>query len=124
MTMKRTFLIAGGLFAIALTPSARSADLSPMIVTNLAGGLRIQQGIPCDDDVDLTTPVTGGLIAIAPAGGIDVPGGKQFTLTRATVSFAPFSIDRSCLGFGEMRNYSAINVQLARAASFTATPAG
>jgi len=125
MKTKWMVLVLGGVSGIALTAAvARSADLQPLVVTGLAGALRIQQSVPCGSDVDQTTPVTSGRIEISPATGIDVPGGKRFVLTRANVTFAPFSISRSCLGVSETRNYTEIGVQLAQITSVTATPVG
>jgi hypothetical protein len=125
MNIKSKLLVSGVVGATMLAATfARSADLSPATVTNLTGDLRIQQGIPCDNDVDQTTPVTGGAIELSPAEGIDVAGGRQFTLTNVRVTFGAFSISRSCLGFGQTRSYSEIGVQLARAVTFVGTPLG
>ena len=93
-----------------------------MIVDTLGGHLRIVQEVPCDDDVNQTTPVTAGRIEMTPAGGIDVPGGKRFTLVRANVVFAPFALHASCDGLGESREYGEVGVQLAIAGPFTAVP--
>src|SRR2546427_2593372 len=124
MKTKWTVLVLG-VSGIALTAAlARSADLQPLVATGLAGTLRIQQSVPCANDVDQTTPVTSGRIELSPATGIDVPGGKRFVLTRASVTFAPLSISRSCLGVSGTRNYTEIGVQLAQITSFTAAPMG
>jgi hypothetical protein len=80
--------------------------------------------VPCDNDVDQTTDVVSGRLELTPAEGIPVAGGRRFTLTAATIRFAPFSVSRSCLGFGETRNYTEVGVQLAQVMSFTASPAG
>ena len=125
MKTKWTIEVAGGLCGVALTAAlAQGADLQPLVVTDLAGALRIQQGIPCGHDVDQTTPVAHGRIELTPATGIDGPDGKRFVLTRASLSFAPFSIFRSCLGQSETKNYTEVGVQLAHITSFTATPTG
>src|SRR6266496_1644510 len=97
--MTTTWMLAlfGGISGVALAATlAGSADLQPMVITDLAGTLRIEQGMPCAPDVDQTTPVSRGRLEIGPVDGIDVLGGKLFTLTRATVFFAPFSISGSC----------------------------
>ncbi len=121
MTTKRMLLLTGALSAVALTAvTAGSADLQPMVVGGLTGTLRIQQGIPCADDVDQTTPITAGRLELTPSQGVDVIGGKRFALSRVSVSFAAFSIHRDCLGFGDTRSYTDIGVQLAHAVSFTA----
>src|SRR2546427_3537190 len=116
MNNKWMVLLIGGMSGIAAAAALpSSANLSPMVVNDLAGSLRIQQGIPCDNnDVDLTTPVTAGRLEISPSEGIDVPGGKSFVLTRANVSFAPFQIHRSCLTIDRTRNYTEAGVQVAQ----------
>lgn len=121
--MKSIMLAIGGLCALLVGATARTADLEPVFVTNLTGGLRVQQDVPCDDDVDLTTPVTGGRLELAPSQGIDTTGGgKFFMMTRATLVFAGFSVSRSCLGISRTRTYTDIKVQIVRTVSFTATP--
>ena len=112
--------VLGVLGAIAAgSARARGADLQPMAVTDLSGQLRIQQGVPCADDVDQTTPVTGGRIEIAPADGVNVAGGKSFTMSRMGVFFAPFSVHRDCLGVGDTRNYTEVGAQLGGSVVFT-----
>ena len=115
-----TFLML--VVAAGMAPAAVQAAGRPLVVNNLTGTLRIEQGIPCDDDVDQTTPVTGGRLEISPPEGLSIPGGKRYALLTADISFAGFSIHRSCLGFDETRNYSVVRVQLARALSFDALP--
>jgi hypothetical protein len=113
--------ILGGL-AVTATP-VHSADLRPAVITGLTGTLHVVQPVPCDNVIDKTTPVNGGRFLLTPAEGLDAPGGgKRFTLTRADLSFAPFSASGSCLGIDETRSYDAIHVQLARAATFLAEP--
>lgn len=125
MKTKRTLLAAGGMIVAALVSAAAQVpNLQPMVVTNLTGHLRVEQEIPCTDDVDQTTPVTGGRIEITPSEGVDVPGGKAFVLSRVTVSFAGFSIHRSCLTVDRTRTYTEINVQLAQAVPFTGVHLG
>src|SRR5262245_8017157 len=115
--------ISGVVLAVSLSGSA--ADPTPLVVTSPTGTLHVQQGVPCADDVDLTTPITGGRIEITPGDGIDVGGGnKQFGLARLNLSFESFSVHRECLLVGETRSYTEIGAELARAVNFTATPAG
>lgn len=124
--MKSTVLSLSGIAAVLLAATfVQTADLQPVHVTNLTGGLRIQQGVPCADDIDLTTPVTGGRIELSPSEGVPTSGGGRFfMMTRATMSFAGFSVSRSCLGFDRTRTYTEIKVQITRGVSFTATPTG
>lgn len=121
-----TALLIGGLIVSAPPPAAAQTpvDLRPMIVTNLTGQLRVQQGVPCGGIVDLTTPVTGGRLLLTPAEGLNVAGGKLFALTRSDVFFAGFSVTRTCSLITETRTYTEVGVQLGRAVSFTAASAG
>jgi Thrombospondin type 3 repeat len=105
--------------------SAAAVDRTPGVVSDLTGTLRIQQSIPCADDVDMTTPVDGGRLEFTPAEGVAVTGGRRFALTRASASFAPFSITRSCTGIDSTtRSFDDVNVQLGSLVSFTAAASG
>ena len=117
-------LAAAAMFLSAPAVEAQSSILIPTVVSDLTGTLRIQQPIPCVDDVDMTTPVTAGRLELTPALGTDVAGGKEFTLTRGSIAFAPFSIHRSCATIDRTRNYTSVGVQLTRAIRFTATGSG
>jgi len=123
MITKWMLLLIGGMSAIALGAAlAESSNLQPMVVTNPTGTLHINQPLPgtCDN-VDQSTPVTQGRIEITPAEGLDVPGGRFFTVSRADLSFAPFTIERHCMTQDSKREYRELGVQLDRAVSFTAT---
>ena len=123
MTKKWMLGLFGALSGVVLAATlVQTADLKPMVVPGPEGTLRVQQGVPCAADVDLTTPIIGGRIEITPVEGVDVAGGKRFALTRLNLSFAPFSVTRDCLGFGETRNYTEESVELGRTVAFTATP--
>jgi len=125
MTRKWTLLSFGLLIALGLSPStSHGADTVAMAITGLTGTLQIQQHIPCSQTLNQTTDVTAGMITLTPAEGVDVPGGKLFALTRASLAFAPFSLSGTCHLFSRTRAYSALNVDLARAVSFVAAPAG
>src|SRR4051812_47261615 len=93
--------------ALAALPAAARAADQPLIVTGLSGGLRIDQPLPIGcDDVDLTPPVTGGLLEIAPgSGAVQVGPFRIFMLSRATLSFAPFRIHRDCDDNNVTRDY-------------------
>src|SRR5882672_4252070 len=125
MKTKWTLLVVGSASGIVLAAAlAHTADLQPMIVTSVTGTLHIQQKLPCQGSADKKTPVIDGRLEMTPAQGIDVAGGKFFALTRMNISFAPFSVSGSCLGVSEKRTYTAVSVQLGKAAQFTATAAG
>ena len=67
MTTKRTLLVAGAVSAIVLSaPLANAVALRPLIVTDPTGSVRIQQGMPCGDDLDITRPIVAGRIEVTP----------------------------------------------------------
>jgi hypothetical protein len=122
MKMNRLLLLIGTLGGAVVAFPARAADLRPMRVDDVSGTLRIQQEVPCDD-IDRTTPVSGGHIEITPAGGLDAgSGARTFVLSRASITFTPFTISKSCLTIDRTRAYTEVGVQLERAVSFTASP--
>jgi hypothetical protein len=121
MTTKCMLLVAGAIGGtLAVAPLATASDLTPAVVTNLSGTLRVQQDVPCADNVDQTTPVIGGRLELSPAEGYDIAGNKLFALTRVNVQFAGFSVTRSCLLISETRTYSDITVQEGNATPFVA----
>src|ERR687888_359707 len=121
MKTKCMLLVAGAISGmLAAAPLTAASDMTPAAVTNLTGTLHVEQDVPCADDVDLVTPVTGGRLELSPAEGYDVGLNKLFALTRVNVQFAGFSVTRSCLTVSETRTYSDISVQLGSAVSFTA----
>jgi len=96
MKTKWMRLVTGSASGIALAATlVHSADLQPMVVQNITGILHIVQKLPCDTVLTRDTPITRGRIVITPAEGFDVAGGKSFTLTGFTISFAPFTISAS-----------------------------
>jgi hypothetical protein len=124
MTRKRILILVGALAALA--PAATTAlEKRPMIVTNLAGSLHVQQSTPSGcSSVNLTTPLAGGTLELTPSEGFDFGAIKYFVLSAGTASFAPFSAHVSCLGgtVSDTRSYSAVGVQLSGAAEFFAYP--
>src|SRR5262245_41429165 len=109
-----TLLLIGTVGLSGLAPAAASAQGSgpqPLVVPAVSGDLRIEQPLPATcSDIDRTTPVTVGRIEISPAEGTPLLGLRYFVLTRATVSFAAFSIHRSCIGQDVTRNYTEVAV--------------
>ncbi len=123
MNLERALRVSVVLGTLVFTAaSAPAADL-PSVVTSLTGTLQISQNIPCSGTVNVTTTVSGGRIELTPAEGIDVTGGKQFSLSRATLTFTPFSASGSCGIFSGTQNYTEVAVQLMKGATFVAAPA-
>src|SRR5262245_59667606 len=97
MHTTHTLLVDGALSAILSAALARAIDLRPVVATNLRGTLRLQQSVPFDQIVDLTTNVEDGRLEMTPALGLDVEGGdKVFNLTSLTLFFTPFNVDGDC----------------------------
>jgi hypothetical protein len=124
--MKTKWMLLSGVLMAAAPAAAQAATVNrrPLVVTNLTGELRIEQSLPAAcGDVDQATQVTGGRMEITPAEGYEVTDGRRFDLTSATVTFAPFLIRRSCYLQSEVRDYTALAVQLGVAAApFKAVP--
>ena len=127
MTNKWMLGSVGAVAVIALAAQSGGAAVTasqPMTVQNLTGTLRVQQAIPCGNHVDKSTPVNGGRLVITPSDGVDVSGGKLFTLAAGSVTFAPFSMSGSCDGVSRTTNFQNVAVQLSRAVTFTAPALG
>jgi len=113
---------AGAAAVLSIGP-ASAIDLRPMIVTNLSGDLFIHQSLPCNQAVDISTPVVANsLLEITPAGGLSTRegglGAKTFMLTRMGVFFAPFTVDARCGNFHDKRRFSEVGIQLVHPVSF------
>ncbi len=125
MNTKWMLLLAGLLASGPVAAAAAEVHRQPLVVTNLTGELRIEQDLPdACGDVDQTTAVTGGRLEMAFGEGYEVADGRSFDLTRATVTFAPFLVRRSCFTQSETRDYTALAVQLGKVAPFIAVPTG
>ena len=126
MKTKRTLLAAGAVTAIVLSaPMANAVVLRSLVVLDPAGTVRIQQALPCGDDLDTTRPIAGGRIDVTPAViAADVRGGIVFDLTRMDLFLAPFSVHRECRGIAATAEFFEIGVRLARAVIFTGEPDG
>jgi len=126
MNTKRTLLVTGGLSAMLLWAAlAKAVDLQPLAVTNLRGTLTMVQSIPCNNIVNVETPLKDGRIEMSPALGVDLEGGdKIFHLTRMTLFFKPFKVNGECQGIRDSHSVTEIGVRLAGAVSFRAPALG
>jgi hypothetical protein len=64
MKPKWLLVFIGLVGVVAATVVAAGLGAEPAVVTGLTGTLRVQQGVPCASDVDLTTPVIGGRLVL------------------------------------------------------------
>jgi hypothetical protein len=107
------------LVAASLAGSLPAGAAEPNLVIAAGGQMRIQLAIPTDDDVDMTVPVTGGRIEIAPM--LFVPGLLgRFWLNAMSLTFADFVIDRRPFG---ARAFQAPGAHLRNAVSIVALEA-
>jgi hypothetical protein len=121
MTTTRLFMSAA-VTAIALSaPPAHAVGFRPLIVTDPTGSVRLQQGLPCGDDLDITRPIVGGRIEIAFTSARIPP---TFNLQKMDLFLAPFSVRRQCKGGEALAEYYEIGVKLVGGASFDGVPTG
>ena len=83
MKTKRTLLVTGVVSAMMLSAALATAAGETLTLTDLSGAVRIQQGLPCDQTLDMTATIQEGLMHITPqqttrAGGVLIV--SQFTL--------------------------------------------
>lgn len=117
MKTRRTLLVGGTFTAIALSATlAYAAPLPTLIVTDPRGSVHIQQGLPCDGNLDITRSIVGGRIEVTPISGRE----KQmlFDLSRLDVFLAPFSVHHQCRGIEATVEFYEIGLKLASAVRF------
>ena len=122
MNTSQTLLMAGAwaFSAIMLSATAaNAADPRPLIIVEVSGGARIQQGLPCGNTIDLTSPIVRGYMQMTwlpttRAGEVLVD------LTRVTMSLTPFQVEATCNGVRGSVEFREIGAQLASAVRFKA----
>ena len=121
MKTKR-LLMALAMSAIALSaPRANAIGFRPFIVVDPTGSVRIQQALPCGDDLDITQSIIGGRIEVAFTSTRIPP---TFNLTKMDLLLAPFSVRRQCRGIDATAEFYEIGIRLASAVSFVGEPTG
>jgi hypothetical protein len=123
MTTTQTLLMAGASSVIMLSAAlANAAGPRPLIITDVSGAVRIQQGLPCRNAMDLTTSIARGHMEMTwfQTTGTDV----LVDLTKVNLLLAPFHVEANCNGVGGFVDFREIGVQLAGAVRFKAEPAG
>jgi hypothetical protein len=118
----KQLLIAAAMSAIALgAPSVNAIGFRPLVVVDPTGSVRIQQALPCGDDLDLTRSITGGRIELALTSLRIQP---TFNLAKMDLFLEPFSVRRQCRGVDATAEFYEIGVRLAAAVSFDGVPTG
>jgi hypothetical protein len=123
MTNTHMLLKAVAMSAIVMSAAlANAATGRPLNITNVSGGARIQQSLPCGNTLDITSPVSQGFMGMT---WFQLKGNEVLIdLTRLTMFLSPFHVEANCRdvrGFVEFRE---IGMQLASAIRFKAQPAG
>jgi hypothetical protein len=120
MKMKQTLLVASAMSALVLSARpAQAQSFQTLIVTRPAGSVRIQQALPCGDDLNFARAVAGGRVELIPS---RVREELQFTLGRLELFLEPFAVRRTCSGIEATASFSEIGVRLASAVTFPVTP--
>jgi hypothetical protein len=120
-TTQMLFMAGAWAFSAIMMPAtANAANPRPLTITEVAGGARIQQGLPCGNTVDLTTPIVRGYMQMTwlPA----TRGEVLVDLTKLTMFLAPFNVEATCNGVGGAVEFREIGAQLASPVRFTARP--
>jgi len=84
--------------------------------------VRIQQALPCGDDLDLERKIAGGRIELALTSLRIQP--PTFNLAKMDLFLEPFSVGGQCLGDNATAEFYEIGVRLAGAVSFDGVPTG
>jgi hypothetical protein len=118
MNTAQTLLVAGALSAIMLSATpAQAADPRPLIITDVAGEVRILQDLPCKNTLDVTTKVVKGGMQMT---WLQMKGGEVLVdLTRLTMFLDPFHADATCNDVRGSVEFQEIGIQLASAVRFT-----
>jgi thrombospondin type 3 repeat protein len=118
----KQLLMAVAVSAIALAaPPAHAIGFRSLVVVDPTGSVRIQQALPCGDDLDLTRPIAGGRIELALTSLRIQP---TFNLAKMDLFLEPFSVRRQCRGVDATAEFYEIGVRLAGAVSFGGVPTG
>jgi hypothetical protein len=107
----QTRLLLAGLLACGTATTTRAAG---NLVVDTGGQMHVELELPYADDADRVVPVTMGRVELAPVQFMP-HFGARFWLTRMSLSFGDFSIDR--LVYGD-HSFTSVGVDLDGAVSF------
>jgi hypothetical protein len=125
MTTKHMLLMATAVSAIMVSSARVQTAGPPLVVTNVSGAVRIQQGLPCGDTLDVTTPIDQGRVDMSWSRNPDSPRTEvPFDLAALNVFVRPFHADATCAGVHGSVDFREIGIQLAGAVSFTGEQTG
>jgi hypothetical protein len=123
MTYTQTRLVIGAVGAMMLLAAqVQAAGPQRLSINNVSGDVRIQQGLPCKNTLELTTSIVQGRIDMTYL-QLDRAGTAfLIDLMRLNVFVKPFHVDDTCDGIKAAVDFREIGIQLASAIRFKATP--
>jgi hypothetical protein len=123
MNTVHTLLKAMAVSAIMLPATlANAATPRPLVITNVSGAARIQQPLPCGNNVDLTTQITQGYMGMT---WFQLTRGEVLVdLTRLTMFLTPFQVEANCNDVSGSVEFREIGLELASSVRFKAQLAG
>jgi hypothetical protein len=121
MKTVHTLLKAVAVSAIMLPATlANAATSQQLTITNVSGAARIQQPLPCEQNLDVTSPIAEGLVGLT--WFQQARGEVLIDLARLTMMLSPFHVEANCNGVRGSVEFREIGVQLVKAVRFTAQP--
>lgn len=121
MKTKRTLLLTGIASAMTLSATLATAAGETLNLTDLSGAVRIHQGLPCGQTLDMTATIQQGLMQITPLTG---RAGVLFDLTRLDMFLTPFSVRGDCRGIRATADFREIGLSLVSAVRFPGEETG
>lgn len=121
MKTKRTLLMTGIVSAMMLSAMLATAAGETQTLTDLSGAVRIHQGLPCGQTLDMTATIQQGLMQITPR---TTRAGVLFDLTRLNMLLTPFSVNGDCRGVRSTAAFREIGLSLASAVRFLGEETG
>jgi hypothetical protein len=121
MKTKRTLLLTGIASAMMLSATLATAAGETLTLTDLSGGVRIHQGLPCGQTLDMTATIQEGLLQITP---LNTRAGVLFDLTRLNMLLTPFSVRGDCRGVRATADFREIGLSLVSAVRFPGEETG
>jgi hypothetical protein len=126
MNTTQRLLVVGAVSALMLIATQHPAQAQGFRATRLTinevgGDVRIQQGLPCRNVLDMTTSIMQGRMEMNwLQTGRD--GTVLIDLTRLNLFVKPFHVDGSCNGIKAAVDFREIGISLASAVRFNARP--